>query len=281
MTRVAGGAPPARWVRAGGVRTRYFEAGEGEPVLLVHGGGPGASAQSWHAVMAPLAESYRVIALDVLGFGETDKWQVRSEMDIARHLGDFVDDLRLRDVRLVGNSKGAYWAARMMVDMPETVSRYVAVGSNTLAQAMGLRRIPTEGTRILDAYDGSRESIREFLTAILATPPSEAELDERVRLVGLPGADDTLRALVAFNRRRKDPHIWQAYSLEHRLPALADTVPMLLIWGRRDRFAPIEHAFALKELIPQFRLEVLEKSGHQAQNDEPERFVEILRSFLD
>jgi pimeloyl-ACP methyl ester carboxylesterase len=274
------GMPSPRWVRISGVRTRYFEAGDGESLVLVHGGGPGASALSWRTVIPSLAPSYRVIALDVLGFGETDKSRVRSEMDIARHLGDFVDDLGLGPVRIVGNSKGAYWAARMMVDRPDAVSHYVAVGSNTLGQAMGLPRIPTEGTRILDAYDGSRESIRAFLSAILVTPPSDEEIDERVRLVGLPGASDTLRALTAFNRRRREPQVWQAYSLEHRLPSLAGTTPMLLIWGRQDRFAPIEQAFVLKDLIPEFRLEVLEKSGHQAQNDEPERFVEVLLSFL-
>jgi pimeloyl-ACP methyl ester carboxylesterase len=216
----------------------------------------------------------------MLGFGETEKAGVRSEMDLAWHLRSFLDALELSRVTLIGNSKGAYWATRMMIDDPERVERCVIVGSNTVAQAMGLPRIETEGTRALDRYDGSREAITAFLSAILETPPSEADIDERVRLVNLPGAQEAYAALGAFGRRRREPHLWQAYALEGRLPIVIRAVPTLLLWGRKDRFAPVEQALALRELLPEAELEILEASGHQAQNDEPDRFVEVVRAFL-
>src|SRR4051794_22176204 len=108
-----------RWVKVGAIRTRYVEAGDGEPVVLVHGGGPGAAGEfGWPNTIPALAERFRVIALDVLGFGLTDKPAdlAYSHQDQVDHLAGFIDTLCLAPVKLVGNSMGAYNAVKCTLD---------------------------------------------------------------------------------------------------------------------------------------------------------------------
>ncbi|MBV9119293.1 MAG: alpha/beta fold hydrolase, partial [Chloroflexi bacterium] len=101
----------SRWVKVNGIRTHYLEAGDGPPVVLVHGGGPGSSGQwGWFHTIPDLSKHFRVLAIDQLGFGETEKpaHLSYSHQDRVDHLAAFVDVLCLAPVNLVGNSMGAY-----------------------------------------------------------------------------------------------------------------------------------------------------------------------------
>jgi pimeloyl-ACP methyl ester carboxylesterase len=269
-----------RWVKVDGYRTRYVEAGDGDPIVLVHGGGPGASWTGWRNAIPALAEHFRVIGVDMLGFGETDKPALSyDEWRIAEHLGAFVDTLSLDPVRLMGNSKGAYWAARFMVDHPAAVRSYCAVGSNTLAQSVGVPGVDTPGLRALRAYDGSVEKLRDFFQAILTNPESESFIRERHRVANLPGAAEMRASNAAAGARmRSDQNYWQAFSLEARLPRL--TLPMLLIWGAQDRFAPVSMAHDLVQRSPNVALRIIQRAGHQCQNDDPATFNRMVVEFF-
>lgn len=269
-----------RWVRVDGYRTRYVEAGDGEPLVLVHGGGPGASWRVWRAVMPGLAARYRVVAPDMLGFGETDKPPLEyTEWRVAAHLGAFADALSLDGVRIAGASKGAYWAARVTVERPDLIRALCAIGTNTLARAMGVRAIPTPGFRLLDAYDGSLDQMRRFVSTVLLKAEVEPVAVERHRLASLPGFAEVWASQVQAARRMgTDPNYWQAFSLETRLPKM--TTPMLLVWGARDAFAPVEMAHELARLLPNMPLRLMPETGHQCYNDDPEAFTHILLDFL-
>jgi len=270
-----------RWVKVNGIRTRYVESGDGEPFVMIHGGGPGGSWRGWRTVIGTFAEHFRVIVVDALGYGETDKPAgiEYSEMRIARHLGDFLETLSLDDINLMGNSKGAYWAARAMVDDPKRVKRYVAVGTNTVARAMGLERIMTPGLKALMKYDGSDESMRGFLDAILYRRASDEFVRDRNKMANLPGAAEMRASNSAWTKRlAEDTDIWQNFSLEQRLPKL--TVPILIVWGAEDSFAPVSQAHDLHRLLPNSSLHIIPNAGHQCHTDNPEAFIPIVRDFL-
>jgi 2-hydroxy-6-oxonona-2,4-dienedioate hydrolase len=130
----------ARYVDVSGARTRYFEAGSGEPLVLVHGGEigaiGGAGALLWERNIEGLARHFRVIAFDRLGEGHTDaptRDEDYSADAVARHVHDFLRALRLERAHLVGQSRGAYWITRLAVEHPDLVMSLVLCTSATLA----------------------------------------------------------------------------------------------------------------------------------------------------
>lgn len=274
----------SRFVRAGGYKTHYIEAGDGEVVLLVHGAGPGASGEfAWGRAVAALGRYGRAIALDLVGFGLSEKPAdvLYSHQLFVRHVAAFLDVLCVERVSVVGNSVGAYVAAKYALDYPERVKKLLLVSSGTIAMAMGVEMGMTEGFRQLVEYDGTREGMRRFLAGILHHPErlSEEQVEERYRQACLPGAWEAQRAFLWYVREgRKDPSQAQLFEIRERLPRLR--VPMLFVWGRHDVFAPPGLAERLQQLLPQARFVVFEDSGHQVQNDEPERFHQVAIEFL-
>jgi pimeloyl-ACP methyl ester carboxylesterase len=263
------------------MRTHYLEAGDGEPVVLVHGGGPGAgAAHGWPNTIPALAEHFRVIAIDVLGFGETEKpaGLAYSHQDQVDHLAAFVDTLCLAPVKLAGNSAGAYIVAKCAVDYFERVDRVFLISSTTLAHGMGIPPILDAPGRVaLREYDGSEEKMREFMVAIRTTPPSDELVRSRVAMANLPGATEAWQAILAYNRAlAEDPNLLQRYMFRDRLPKL--TVPMTMIWGEIDTFGPPQLVDELRELLPNIPIDIIEGAGHQVQNEAPD---EVNRRMIE
>src|SRR5579871_2889220 len=128
----------AKFVDVAGIRTRYFDAGEGEPIVLVHGGQwpATASADGWAPVFDELAEHFHVYAFDKLGMGYTDlpKSDADYSMDaIVRHASGFIDSVGIKRAVVLGHSRGALPAARIAVDRPELVSHLVILDTNALS----------------------------------------------------------------------------------------------------------------------------------------------------
>lgn len=274
----------AKWVMARGVKTRYVEAGEGEPVILVHGAGPGAGGAFGFSMMIPaLAKHFRVIAIDLVGFGESDKptHLMYSHQDHVNHLADIVDALQLAPVKLVGNSWGAYVVTRFALDHPEKTERVFQIASGTIASAMGLsHNLSTlPGLKAFMAYDGTRQKLREFLESILLSKPSDALVDARHAMASLPGAEAAHTAMRAFMRNMpNDPNLKQRFQIKERLPAL--TIPMQMVWGEKDAFAPVDFAHGLMKLLPNVRIDILSNAGHQAQTDAPDEVNKLVLDFL-
>jgi len=110
-----------------GIRTRYFEAGKGKPMVLIHGGQwpATASADGWSSIFDHLAEHYHVYALDKLGMGFTDNPKTDADYSmnaVIRHAHGFLKALNIRDAVMVGHSRGALPAARITIDDPDRVS---------------------------------------------------------------------------------------------------------------------------------------------------------------
>lgn len=274
------------WVRVNGIRTHFVEAGNGDPVVLVHGAGPGACGWAgWRQTIPALAKHYHVYALDTLGFGYTDKPAdvVYSDQASVDHLAGFVDALCMEDVLLCGNSRGAYISAKYMLDHPGRVKKLLMVSSGSIANAMGIERTADQmgGMRRLQGYDGTPEGMRRFLEIIVNDHSKITDdlITERVRIAALPGHAEAQKSQRKFREAMKtNPELRQQFDIRHRLPMA--TTPMLMVWGAKDAFAPPEFAEKLQALLPNVIFEVLEESGHQAQNDEADRFNDMALSFF-
>jgi pimeloyl-ACP methyl ester carboxylesterase len=241
-------------------RIRLMRGGSGDPLLYLHG----ASGAAWLPVLQKLSEKYDVIAPEHPGFGESDTpdW-LDTIHDLAYFYLDVMEQLKLRNVHLVGNSLGGWLAAEIAV---RNTSRLASV---TLCNAAGLY-VP--GAKQSDSFMMSEEQrLREFFY-----DPKKAE--EMVARVMDPDREDTVlknRATVArlsWQPRSHDPHLpkWL-----HRID-----VPTLVIWGDHDKSFPKEHAQAYHKAIPGSKLVMVPKCGHVPQIEKPDEFVAALESFI-
>lgn len=274
------------WVKVNGIRTHYVEAGEGDPVVLVHGAGPGAFGWSgWRQTIPALAKHYKVYALDTLGFGYTDKPTniVYSDQACVDHLAGFIDALCIDKVNIGGNSRGAYMAAKYTLDHPDRVNRLLMVSSGSIAAAMGIERNDEQkgGLKRLQGYDGTPEAMRRFLEIIVNdhSKITDELVAQRVKMAAQPGHDYVHKSQKKYRDSLKDnPNEFQRFDMRHRLPLL--TIPMVMIWGAKDSFAPASFSGDLQKLLPNVVFKVLQNSGHQAQNDESDLFNQIALSFF-
>ena len=135
------------YVNANGIKTHYVHAGEGEPVILVHGGGPGASGKhNWGNNIAALAKHFSVYAIDLIGYGYTDKPAIEYTYQAkVNHVAAFIDALCLDGVRLSGNSMGCYVVTRYMLEHPTRVKKLFMVATATVASAMNVGDISSQG----------------------------------------------------------------------------------------------------------------------------------------
>jgi 2-hydroxy-6-oxonona-2,4-dienedioate hydrolase len=269
-----------------GIKTHFVEAGVGDPVVLVHGAGPGASGWSgWREAIPALAQHFHVYAIDTLGFGLTDKPTniVYRDQASVQHLAAFIDALCLDDVNLIGNSRGAYIAAKYLLDYPGRVRSAVLVSSGSIASAMGIERTAKQsgGRGILDAYDGTPEAMKRWMEVIVHdhSKITDELIQRRVAMAALPGHDYCRKSQNDYRKSLKnDPNERQLFDIRHRLPEV--TLPIHMVWGAKDSFAPAEFAERLKPMLPNMTFEMFEESGHQAQNDESDRFNETAINFI-
>jgi pimeloyl-ACP methyl ester carboxylesterase len=262
-----------------GVKTHYVHAGDGEPIVLLHGGGAGGSGEhGWYNAIPVLAQHFHVYALDQLGYGYTDKPLIEySFQAMVDHVAGFIDALNLGQVRLVGNSQGAYIAMKYACDFPERVKQIVTISTATLATAMGIK-VVTSPPR----YEGTKESIREFLLAILNDPAKVTDelVERRYQLTRLPGANEAKMSIQRYRALlEEDPHQREVFNVRHRVPELR--IPWCVIWGADDRTAPIALGDELRKLAPNItEFHVVQGAGHQVQNDQPEVCNKLILNFF-
>ncbi|MFI0372247.1 alpha/beta fold hydrolase [Actinomadura sp. 1N219] len=263
-----------RMVATGGFQTHYFEAGEGDPVILVHGGGAGADGLSnWRDCLPYFSARRRTIVIDMVGFGRSGKPDPAGfgygQPDRIRQLIDFIEALGLERVSLVGNSMGGAMSLGVAMQRPDLVADLVLMGSagasNELSPALG---------PILN-YDFTFEGMRRVITA-LTNPsyvPTEEQIDYRYRSSIEP---DTRAAYVATMRWVRE--VGMAYSESEISSVKART---LVVNGKNDLVAPIKHAYRFLELIENSTGFVLPHCGHWAMIEYPELFSQVTLDFLD
>ncbi len=268
------GVVSQRKVQVHGLSTHYLEAGEGEPLLLLHGSGPGVSAASnWGGVFPDLARHHRVIAMDFVGFGASEKlrdsgygikvWQ--------RQLLGFLDALGLDAVTMVGNSFGGAMALAAAARAPERVARLVLMGTPVGDYEL------TPGLRGGREFDGTRDGLRAILGRFPYDPSfvTDELVDARLADAGEPGAQDALRALIP------EPTS-DGPTIVHGVPeTYLGTVkaPTLVLHGRDDQVIPFELGLRLLQGIADCELHAFGRCGHWVQVERRDDFVRLVLEF--
>jgi pimeloyl-ACP methyl ester carboxylesterase len=278
----------SRFVMVNGVKTHYTESGGDGPVILgLHGGGHGSSgAAGLGRLFELLGDRYRVIGLDSIGgYGETDptvplRYGLQSRAD---HLAEFADALCLDRFTIMGNSQGAWVAARYAIQHPDRVENLVMVSSNSIATALGISSPPSEGAKLLQAYDGTRPAMVRLLQGLIHNKDkiTDALVDRRQAAATRPGAMETFKLSEGSIRAvRTDPILAANYDMRVTLPLLAKRIPSVFIWGENDIFAVPEIGRQVEKLLPDVTFHWLQGAGHQAQTDQPEAVAEIVHNLV-
>ena len=272
--------------KAGDLTLAYFEAGEGGdgklPLVMLHGGGPGASSWSnFGPAMPRFAASYRTLAVDQPGFGGSDKPPVVGNYYrfAADHVLALLDELGIGRVHLLGNSLGGGTAMRLALSHPDRVGRLVLMGPGGLSLNL-FHADPTEGVQRLMEFgaEPTREALRAFISTMVVNQDlvTDELVEERFAAATAPGAQEAMRSMgMSFwnPETAEDGMLWrEAHGL---------TRPTLLTWGREDRVNPLDGAFAALKLIPRAELHVFPNCGHWAQIEAADAFAEVSMAFLD
>nr|BAM76235.1 2-hydroxy-6-oxo-6-phenylhexa-2,4-dienoate hydrolase [Janibacter sp. TYM3221] len=264
----------SRTISARGIDTTYYDAGVGDPVVLIHGSGPGVSAwANWRNTMGPLAEHHRVLALDLVGFGTTERpddvwYSLRTWVE---HVVGFLDALGIERASLVGNSLGGRIALGLSSDHSERVDRMVLMGSP------GLGMTPTEGLAALRAYQPSYEAMHDLLCTYFAVDTSiiTPELVQaRYEASAAPGAHEAYRSMFL------DPkHAGSDLGIEPEVVSRI-VAPTLVVHGREDRVVPLEVGITMARALPNADLHVFSRCGHWTQIERPDEFNAVVDQFL-
>jgi pimeloyl-ACP methyl ester carboxylesterase len=268
-----------------GHRRAFIRAGDGPPLLLLHG--IGNNCQTWAGVIDRLAESHTVIAPDLLGHGASDK--PRGDYSIAAYANGMRDLLTVLDMEratVVGHSLGGGIALQFAYQFPERCQRLALVGSGGLGPELsaGLRAATLPGAElVLTALAGVSGPLRRGMQVLERI----GRLGGWRRVGDLAEAGDALLALKDVEARRAFLRTLrgvvdargQAVTALDRL-YLADAIPMLVVWGSRDPIVPALHAETVRSLVPNARIEVFDGAGHWPHLDEPRRFADLLLDFI-
>lgn len=270
-----------------GISLNYYEAGEptdvggGLPLVMLHGGGPGASSWSnFGSTLPGFAANFRTLMVDQPGFGASDKPPV--EGNFYRFAADYVvallDQLGIDKVHLLGNSLGGGTAMRLALTHPDRVGRLVLMGPGGLSLNL-FHADPTAGVQRLMEFgaDPTREKLRAFISTMVVNQDLVTDELVEARFVDAtaPGAQEAMRSMgMSFwnPETAEDGMLWRE---AHRLRKHT-----LLTWGREDRVNPLDGAMVALKLIPKAQLHVFPHCGHWAQIEAADEFCEVSTNFL-
>ncbi|MFB1298989.1 alpha/beta fold hydrolase [Mycobacterium sp. pW049] len=278
--------PTLQYCTIHGYRRAFRVAGSGPAILLIHG--IGDNSTTWSSVQMQLARRFTVIAPDLLGHGKSDK--PRADYSVAAYangMRDLLSVLDIDSVTVVGHSLGGGVAMQFAYQFPQLVDRLILVGAGGVtkdvnialrvaslpmgSEALALLRLPLvlPALRLIGRmggpFLGSSGLGRDIpnMMRILADLPEPTASSAFAR---------TLRAVVDWRG--------QVVTMLDRC-YLTQSVPVQLIWGSRDSVIPVSHAEMAHAAMPGSRLEIFEGSGHFPFHDDPDRFVELVETFID
>jgi len=263
----------------------YEEAGTGTtPVVLLHGGGPGASGASNFSKNLPVfAERFRTLVIDQPGYGKSDKPEVRGNYFTfaADALKGLLDELGIDQVHLVGNSLGGGTAVRFALTHPARAGRLVLMGPGGLSLNV-FAPDPTEGVKRLAGFAAPPGPSREKMAAFLRTLVFDQRLvtdeliDERFAAACDP---ESVKAMASMGASFFDPASYEEGLLWREAHRLRNRV--LLIWGREDRVNPVDGALVALKMIRRAQLHVFGGCGHWVQLEKFDEFNRLALGFLE
>lgn len=263
------GTPLEKQALVFGQHIRYIEAGAGPAIVLVHGLADDSGV--WQQQIGPLARHGRVLALDQIGFGRSDKplldYRAQTLVDF---LDEFMQTVHAAHAVVVGNSLGGWVAALLAVEHPQRVDKLVLIDS------AGLNGLPEAlGPRVMEALRLSTLDDLRILGPLTFADPSFYQPEETLRraFADRVAARDgyTVSRIMESIERGED-------LLDERLAKIAQ--PTLIVWGRRDGLIPLRFGERFRSAIRGARLVVLDRCGHEPQVECTPRLESVLEPFL-
>lgn len=262
------------------LQLHYNDLGNGsETVVMLHGSGPGASGwANFNRNIEPLvAAGYRVILMDCPGWSKSDPIVCsgsRSELN-ARALKGLLDALGLDKVHILGNSMGGHSAVAFALSHPARVGKLVLMGGGTGGPSQFVP-MPTEGIKLLQGLyrDPSIENLKKMMAVFVFDSSSLTDELYQARLDNMMSRKDHLENFV--KSMAVNPKQFTDYG-----PRLSEIVaPALVIWGRDDRFVPMDVGLRLIWGMPNAELHIFNRCGHWAQWEHADKFNRMVLDFL-
>ncbi len=262
------------------LKLHYNDVGQGEQVVvMLHGSGPGASGwANFHRNIEPLVNvGYRVILLDCPGWSKSDSiLSTGSRSDLnARCLKAVLDQLNIAKVHIIGNSMGGHSAVGFALANPEMVGKLILMGGGT-GGASNFVPMPTEGIKLIGALyrDPTVENLKRMMNVFVYDASSLTEELYQQRLTNILARRDHLENFV--KSLQVNPKQFSDYSA--RLPEIK--AKTLVIWGRDDRFVPLDIGLRVIWGIPNAEMHIFNQCGHWAQWEHAETFNQMVKDFL-
>ena len=243
---------------------RYHEAGDGRPLLLLHGSGPGVTGwRNFRGILGTFAEHFRCLILEFPGFGVSDDFGGHPMVTAQGAVSTFVEALGLDSVDVIGNSMGGGVGINYAIRQPAKVRRMVTIGgigTNIFTAA------PSEGIRLLQEFteNPTRQRLVDWLHSMVydSALVTDELIEERWALATDPSTLESARRMygkaafgqmMAAMRPSDGPMPW---AMMHKV-----TAPTLLTWGRDDRVSPLDMALIPMRTIPNVELHVFPTAG--------------------
>lgn len=265
----------SKFIDINGLRVHYRDEGEGEVLILLHGFG--ASLHTWEEWAKGLTKQYRVIRIDIPGFGLSDS-PVRRNVNVSfftKFLHDFVNELGIAEHHLIGNSFGGWMAWEYALLYPERVKKLILIA------AAGYF---TKDTHV-KAIDFAAKSFFKKLLAkgvprfIIKTMVQNAFADKKKvnafmvnRYYGLANREGNLASIIKFATQTPVASVNKIKDIQHQT---------LIMWGKKDKVIHYVDALKFKHDIPDSRLVVYESVGHVPMEELPEQSLKDLQVFLE
>ena len=262
-------------------RVAFYRLGQGQPLVLIHNPNAGASSWEWRKVFSELANHYTVYALDLLGFGLSEKPNVPySGRMLAELVHDFLEDVIAEPVHAIGSGLGAAYLVNVAVRRPNELRKLVLVnptGQTTVASppveqlAWRTLRSPVLGASLYNAMVSRRAITEELRRHIYYDPAmaTPAVVNDLYTFAHQPGSRYAAAAFISGR-----------LSLPMRLAFSSLTQPALLIWGHDAYYTPVGDAMDLLYRHPQARLEILDECGMLPQDEKAGEFLQLTEDFL-
>ena len=266
----------SRFVQACGLRIHYHEAGQGPVLLAIHGGAPGAFGWgNFGRNIEELARYFRVILVDLPGYGKSDKPEVTSGRNVmyAQTMAALLESLGLESANVLGMATGGAVAIRLAVDFPEVVERLILVSSAGGQTMFGIRRQATASQIYYGGEGPSLEKMRDYLSQLLHDPSliTDDVLHERYEASIEP--DFMKKAPEGRTPTRHTPEdLWK------RLDEIR--AHTLILWGRENRAQSFENSVFMLSRIPHAQLHVFGECGLWVPFEKPEEFNALVAHFI-
>ena len=252
-------------IKVDGLDVNYYIAGQGEPLVVIHGGG--GDARTWSHNIEELSMYYTVYAPDLPGYGASQPLAGNYFIpELAKFIDSFSNNLGIDRFHLVGHSLGGGVALNYALEFPHKIKKLVLVSSLCLGREIAfwvrLLSIPaflrSLGILTMALLKGIKWLVQTFMEQVeFIMPLSPAS-------VTIGGSITTIKE--------------QTLVLANRLSEIV--MPTLLVWGAKDPIVPVSHAYAAAQVIPHCQVKVFENRGHNVHRDEITQFSSVLTGFL-